>query len=78
MSSILQKDFLIKFMVLVSLYICDTCKVDGYLRKAVASYIGDNKQEFHCCKKHLSFVVQEGLEISYLVQPPLEITFINP
>lgn len=39
-------------MALVSLYICDICKADGYLRKAVESYEGDDKQVFHCCKKH--------------------------
>lgn len=52
----------------VTLYICDFCKTDGYLKKAVASYNGDDSKEFHVCKKHLKDVKQAGFEIHYLSQ----------
>lgn len=64
-------------MSYVSLYICDICKADGYLRKAIASYEGDNQKEFHCCKKHLKDVTQANLPISYLNQPSLEVNCLR-
>lgn len=60
-------------MAFVSLYICDICKADGYLRKAVVSYEGDNQQIFHSCKKHLKEIVHENKSLIYLAQPSIEI-----